>query len=158
MQTHLPPSWARDNRVTMVLVLWTGIILLAGTMPFSNFVGHSHWEDIQWTVRPRDWRSLKFYFDVIANMTLFYPLGLLLARRFSARRTNSAFALVGAGLFVSICIELFQVFCHNRHPSVIDLVSDTTGTALGVATAQRVFSHWLLGAWFPPPHSHPTGS
>ena len=149
MHERFANSWTHDNRSTMALAVWSSMIVLIGTLPLSNFVGHSHWEYIQWSVYSRQWRSMRFYFDVIANIALFYPFGLLLARRFSEHHGNNALALVGAGLLVSVCIELFQVFCHNRFPSLIDVVSNTGGTALGVATAHKVLSHWLFDAWFP---------
>lgn len=140
---------------TLALAGWTGVIVMAGILPLHNFVGHSHWEYIQWTVTPRHWRSPKFYFDVIANMGLFYPFGLLLARRYPH---THAIALVGSGLVLSAAIELAQVYCHNRHPSPVDLTSNTIGTAIGVTTAARVFALRWLATWFPPAHSHPTGS
>lgn len=148
----------RENRSTVALLVWTGVIVMAGILPLHNFVGHSHWEYIQWTVYPRQWRSVRFYFDVIANMALFYPFGLLLARRFPGARRAQTVALVGSGLLLSAGIEFFQVYCHNRHPSPVDLVSNTIGTALGVTTAVTVFALRWLDAWLPSPHSHPTGS
>ncbi len=143
---------------TMALVLWSGVIAMAGMLPLDNFVGHPHWEHIRWTVTPRQWRSPKFYFDVIANIALFYPFGLLLARRFSVNRWMAAFGLIGLGLLFSLGIEFFQVYCHNRHPSPVDLFSNTFGTTLGVASSRLLFSHRLLNACLPHPHSHPTGS
>ncbi|MBD0316572.1 MAG: VanZ family protein [Nitrospiraceae bacterium] len=146
------------HHTTMALVLWSGVIAMAGMLPLSNFVGHPHWEHIQWIVTPRHWRSPKFYFDVVANIALFYPFGLLLARRFPSVRWPPAFGLISIGLLFSLSIELFQVYCHNRHPSPVDLISNTLGTTVGVASSRRVFSHPLLNARLPRPHSHPTGS
>jgi glycopeptide antibiotics resistance protein len=148
----------RMNRTTITLAGWTGLIVMAGTLPLHNFVGHPHWGLIEWTVTPRHWRSPKFYFDVVANVGLFYPFGLLLARQFPFTRIAQALALVGAGLILSLAIELFQVYCHNRHPSLIDVVSNTIGTAVGAASARTLFLHRRIDAWLPPAHSHPTGS
>lgn len=146
------------NRTTVALSLWAGVILMAGMLPLHNFVGHAHWEYIEWTITPSQWRSRRFYFDVFANIALFYPFGLLLARRFSAGRPARALALIALGLVLSLGIEFFQVYCHNRHPSPVDLLTNTIGTALGVLSSKTVFSHWLLKACLPRPHSHPTGS
>lgn len=143
---------------TVALLLWSGVIAMAGMLPLDNFVGHPHWEQIQWTVTPRHWRSTRFYFDVVANIALFYPFGLLLARRVPPDRWSGAFALIGAGFVFSLGIEFFQVYCHNRHPSPVDLLSNTLGTALGVGSSRLIFSHRLLKAGLPRPHSHPTGS
>lgn len=143
---------------TVALSLWSGVIAMAGMLPLENFVGHPHWEYIQWTVTPRHWRSPTFYFDVVANIALFYPFGLLLAMRIPLDRWSGAFALIGAGFVFSLGIEFFQVYCHNRHPSPVDLLSNTLGTALGVGSSRLIFSHRLCKACLPRPHSHPTGS
>jgi glycopeptide antibiotics resistance protein len=143
---------------TVALLLWSGVIGMAGMLPLENFVGHPHWEHIEWTVSPRLWRSRRFYFDVIANIGLFYPLGLLLAGRFPRDRWTEAFGLIGVGFMFSLGIEFFQVFCHNRHPSPIDLLSNTIGTTLGVYSSHLVFSHRRLKACLSRSHSHPTGS
>jgi glycopeptide antibiotics resistance protein len=146
------------SRTTLALALWTSVILMAGMLPLHNFVGHAHWEYIEWTITPRHWRSRRFYFDVIANIVLFFPLGMLLARRFLGERPGQVLALTALGLVLSMGIELFQVYCHNRHPSPVDLLTNTVGTGLGVLSSKMVFSHWLLNACLPRPHSHPTGS
>jgi glycopeptide antibiotics resistance protein len=146
------------DRTTIALLGWTSLILMAGTFPLHNFVGHSHWEYVEWTVTPRHWRSPRFYLDIVANIVLFFPFGLLLARQFSADRLAKAVSLASLGLLLSMGIELFQVYCHNRHPSAIDLLSNTMGTAWGVLSAKTMFFHRLLTAWLPGPHSQPTGS
>lgn len=143
---------------TVALVLWSGVIAAAGMLPLENFVGHPHWEHIQWTVPPRHWRSRTFYFDVAANIALFYPFGVLMAGRFPWNRWSGAFTLIGAGFVFSLGIEFFQVYCHNRHPTPVDLLSNTLGTALGVGSSRLIFSHRLLKTCLPRPHSHPTGS
>ena len=157
MEQNHSSGWLQGfNTTTVALWGWTGAILIVGVMPLHNFVGHTHWELVQWTIHPRQWRSPKFYFDVIANIGLFYPLGLLLARQYAHRKP--AVVLLGVGLLLSLGIEFFQLYCHNRHPSLIDLVSNSIGTALGVGTASAVFSIGLLRTWLPTTHSHPTGS
>lgn len=131
---------------------------MAGMLPLRNFVGHSHWNSIQWTIPAGHWRSLRFYFDVVANVGLFYPLGLLVARRIPLTVGRHGLIVIGLGLLLSAGIEFFQVYCHNRHPSPYDIMSNVTGTALGLWTMAKVFSFPIMEALLPAPHSHPTGS
>ena len=134
------------------------MIVVVGIWPINNFVGHPHWGRIRWMVRPEDWRSVPFYFDIAVNVGLFYPFGLLLARQFRVAHWLHMASLTGIGLLLSLAIEFSQVYCHNRNPSLIDLATNTLGTALGLLTAARVFSSDRLDSWFPARHSHPTGS
>jgi glycopeptide antibiotics resistance protein len=115
-----------------LLPLWVLVIALAGTFPFTNFVGHSHWEYIQWLPTSDNFRSPHFLFDVVANTVLFLPLGYLLDRSCStttARR--SLFLAAGVAGLLSLSMEWFQVYCHNRHPSPTDVVSNVTGSLIG---------------------------
>lgn len=146
------------HRTDLALAAWIAVILAAGILPLHNFVGHSHWEYIQWTIPATHWHSRRFYFDVIANMALFFPLGLLLTRQVRTGTTHTMLLIIGTGLLLSVGIESFQIFCHNRHPSPYDVFSNVTGTALGAGTATRIFSIRLIDALLPLPHSHPTGS
>lgn len=152
--THIPGH----RRTTLALAGWIAVILAAGILPLHNFVGHPHWDSIQWTIPANLWHSRRFYFDVVANMALFFPLGLLLIRQVRIRTTRPVLMILGGGLLLSAGIEGFQIFCHHRHPSLYDIFSNLTGTALGAGTATRIFSVRFIDALFPLPHSHPTGS
>jgi glycopeptide antibiotics resistance protein len=156
--TSFLPRVQGHHRTNLALAGWIVVILAAGILPLRNFVGHSHWDYIQWTIPATLWHSGRFYFDVIANVALFFPLGLLLSRRVRTCTTWRVMMILGGGLLLSVGIESFQIFCHNRHPSPYDIFSNVTGTALGVGTAARVFSLRLMDELFPLPHSHPTGS
>lgn len=140
-----------SHRTSLALAAWIGVILVAGLLPLRNFVGHAHWEYIQWTIPASLWRSHRFQFDVVANIGLFYPLGLLLARRIPLTASRRAFVIIGTGLLLSAGIEWFQVYCHNRHPSPYDIMSNVTGTALGLWTATKVFSWHMMEKLLPPP-------
>lgn len=146
------------HRTSLALAGWIAVILAAGILPLRNFVGHSHWDYIHWTIPATMLNSHHFYFDVIANIGLFLPLGLLLTRHVGGYTVQKLFMVLMGGLVLSAGIEGFQVFCHNRHPSPYDIVSNVTGTAIGMGTATKIFSFRLVDELFPPPHSHPTGS
>ncbi len=146
------------HRTNFALAGWIAVILAAGMLPLHNFVGHSHWEYIQWTVPATLRHSRRFYFDVIANVSLFFPLGLLLARQARTYTMLTFWMILGGGLLLSVGIESFQIFCHNRHPSPYDIFSNLTGTALGAVTATKIFSVRFVDELLPLPHSQPTGS
>jgi glycopeptide antibiotics resistance protein len=115
-----------------LLPLWALLIALVGTLPLTNFVGHSHWEYIQWLPTAGQFRSRRFLFDILANMALFLPLGYLLDQWHStATARRSLFLAAGVAGLLSLSIEWFQVYCHNRHPSPIDVVSNVTGSLIG---------------------------
>jgi len=134
------------------------IILAAGLLPLRNFVGRSHWDTIQWTIPPAYWHTLRFYFDVVVNIALFYPLGMLLARVIRPCGVRNVSLILGGGLLLSVGIEVFQIFCDNRYTSLHDIVTDVTGTALGMRTTAVVFSIPLLDILVPSSYSQPTGS
>ena len=116
----------------VLLPIWALFIALVGTLPLSNFVGHSHWEYIQWLPTAGQLLSRRFLFDVVANMALFLPLGYLLERsRSAATPPRSLLLAAGVAGLLSLSIEWFQVYCHNRHPSPTDVISNVSGSLIG---------------------------
>ena len=93
------------------------------------------------------------WFDVVANIALFMIPGFLfaLARQATSesespaerRRKTLQYALV-YGAIVSSLIEVTQTFEPARYPSPTDVMSNTTGAALGAWTFLRISR--LLGA------------
>ncbi len=141
-----------------LLPLWALLIALVGTLPLTDFVGHSHWEYIQWLPTANNLRSRRFLFDIVANMVLFLPLGYLLDRsRSTTTARRSLFLAAGAAGLLSLSIEWFQVYCHNRHPSPTDVVSNVTGSLIG-AFLSTFRQRKAPSPPEPHPHSQPTGS
>lgn len=74
--------------------------------------------------------------DVIANVLFFLPLGILLAlkkiltfyRSFSFTDWIRIFL---SGFFISLLVELMQLFTYDRYTSVTDVVTNSIGTLLG---------------------------
>ncbi len=115
---------------------WVLLILAIGMLPLKNFVGHSHWEYIKWIPTSKDLSSPAYLFDLgfdlIANTLLFLPLGYLLSRRQPLPNAAHRLLWVAAvGGLISLSIEWYQVYCHNRVPSVFDLMTNTVGAVLG---------------------------
>ena len=117
-----------------LLWFWLAILSLAPIFfPWSDFVGHPHWDNIRW-IPFQDFslisRMLK---DVIGNVVWFMMFGFLLRHRLNDHsapvRTLAILTLIAGG--VSLSIEFFQVFTHNRIPSTTDVLCDTIGAGLG---------------------------
>ena len=121
------------------LILWVVFTLMVGILPLRNFVGHSHWEYITWVPIPtvEDLRSPKYLLDIssdiIGNILLFLPLGYVLRRVLtSSNPSRQLLIAAGIGGTLSLSIELYQVYCHNRFPSIFDVITNVTGTVIGV--------------------------
>lgn len=122
---------------------WVAIILAAGVLPLNNFVGHSHWDSIVW-YPSSDWLNsprilLRILVDVVANILLFIPLGWIWVQHFSLKWQRPRLLVIAIGFFLSLGIELYQVYCHSRFPSLLDLVANTCGTSWGVLLGQERF-------------------
>ena len=119
------------------LILSIVFILAVGVLPLSNFVGHSHWEYIKWVPTAEDLRSPKYlidiFCDIVGNTVLFFPLGYFLSRLLtSSSRARRLLLAAGIGGTLSLGIEFYQVYCHNRFPSIFDVITNVTGTLMGV--------------------------
>ncbi|MDO8631830.1 MAG: VanZ family protein, partial [Phycisphaerales bacterium] len=89
--------------------------------------------------------------DAIGNIALYVPLGIVLhtvLRRRFGRRILYAFATVLCGAALSAGVEWLQAYSPARVSSLIDLVANVLGTAVGVAIASAFGSlvPGLLGA------------
>jgi glycopeptide antibiotics resistance protein len=136
------------RRTRMMALAWTAIILMFGILPLSDYVGHSHWEYIKWVPTLDDLRSLRYLLDIgsdiVGNTLLFVPFGYLLVFS-TGEQTKKHFLLIGGAAAVLSCsIEFFQVYCHSRFPSVLDVVTNVTGSLIGVAMTNR-FRWGFLG-------------
>jgi glycopeptide antibiotics resistance protein len=119
------------------LILWIVLILMVGVLPLSNFVGHAHWEYIKWVPTVEDLRSPKYlldiFSDIVGNTMLFFPLGYFLRRLLTSSSPSRRLLLAaGIGGTLSLSIELYQVYCHSRFPSIFDVITNVTGTFIGV--------------------------
>ncbi len=129
---------ARTRRLELsCLILWIVLIVMVGVLPLRNFVGHSHWEYIKWVPTVEDLRSPKYlidiFSDIVGNTALFFPLGYFLSRLLtSSSPSRQLLVAAGIGGTLSLGIEFYQVYCHYRFPSVFDVITNVTGTVIGV--------------------------
>lgn len=115
------------------LVVWTCIVI-GGVVPWSTWVGHSHWDRIEWVpfsraIRPR---------DLILNVLFYLPIGWFFVSRRKPTAALSPIAWAGLfGLALSTVTEVTQVFGHGRFPTMTDVVTNTSGTLIGAMLAAR---------------------
>ncbi|MFE4834889.1 VanZ family protein [Arthrobacter sp. NPDC056691] len=74
------------------------------------------------------------FVEFASNILMFTPIGILAALAFPAFHRGR---IVLSAFLASCCIELGQkLFLHDRFPSAMDIVANTSGAILGV---------WVLG-------------
>lgn len=73
--------------------------------------------------------------EVLANVALFVPIGVLLPLAVTGMRVWQA-TVVGAAL--TVVIESVQLFLPTRYPAVSDLIANTAGAFLGALLAVGV--------------------
>ncbi|MBX3325860.1 MAG: VanZ family protein [Nitrospira sp.] len=121
--------------------IWFLLVVLAITplFPLSNFVGHPHWAQIRWIPFQDFSLSWNKLLDVIGNTLWFLVFGYLLHYQLHwdsrSRWTIARIIAIAGGL--SLSAELFQVFCHNRIPSITDVACNIFGAGLGGYAAEK---------------------
>ena len=112
------------------LVAYLVLILYASWYPFSGWQINSlaALSDVirQW---PRYWSA----FDVVINIVGYVPLGLLIVfslyPRFQGTRAITLATVLG--ILISMSMEGVQYFLPNRVTSILDLITNASGTLIG---------------------------
>jgi glycopeptide antibiotics resistance protein len=116
-----------------LLWLWLAVLVLTPLFPLENFVGHSHWDSVRWVPFQDFSLSANSLIDIAGNTVWFMMLGYL--SYYWAKEPDSLFKSIAMVLLlasvVSLTLELFQVYCHNRVPSMTDVACNLIGAALG---------------------------
>src|SRR5262245_27741983 len=123
-------------------------------MPWSNFRGYSHWQTVCWIPFSEACLKLRFAGDVLRNILLFVPLGWCVVHTQRYQRRHQLRRIVFAAA-LSLSVEFFQVFCHNRSPAMSDVCTNIVGAVLGPLLAlrcQRFGERHLLLTRFPVKH------
>lgn len=126
----IPPALKRR---TGLLWFWLAVLFLIPLLPLTNFVGHPHWDAIRWIPFQDFSLTMNSLMDIIGNIGWFMIFGYLLHywmdENSSSFRSIMSVVLIATG--ISLALEFFQVFCHNRVPSMTDVICDTVGACLG---------------------------
>jgi glycopeptide antibiotics resistance protein len=131
-----------SSKWSVLWLSWIVAILMVGILPLSNFVGHSHWEYIKWVPTAEQLREpaivLDLALDVVGNVLLFVPFGFFYAGRMQGRLASLVTPMTLA-LLLSCGIELYQVYCHNRNTSLVDIFDNVLGAYVGLRMGKRYF-------------------
>jgi hypothetical protein len=100
-------------------------------IPERFFVLHEQFLERPWDEFHQDWHYWK---DVSINIAGFIPLGFSFYAYFRSIRKikRPVLATVVLGFGVSLTIEVLQSFLPTRDSGMTDLITNTSGTALGV--------------------------
>ena len=140
MHDEQSPAWSpllrmTDPKFTMRCTLWVigiALILAVTTMPWSSYVGHSHWDRVNWI--PFSDHPL---LEIFGNVALFFPFGYFFPRaRHDASPKFWALPIIIGGM-LSTGVEFFQVYTHSRFPSTTDISANLLGVIFGLSL-QRV--------------------
>ena len=107
-------------------------MILAVTVPWTDFVGHTHWQKVQWI--PFFSPPVKLI-DIVVNIALYFPFGYTLAR--ASRPRGRVWHSVVLAAVISIGVEWSQLYSHLRFPSVQDVLCNVSGAWLGARLARR---------------------
>src|SRR5260370_40452642 len=109
---HHNSAWSAHRKTFVARIglgVWSAVIATA-TVPW-DFVGHAHWQKVQWIPFRSPPVSL---FDVVGNILLYLPFGYTMVRAAAARaRLWHAVALAAA---LSLTLEWSQLYSHSRFP------------------------------------------
>jgi glycopeptide antibiotics resistance protein len=112
-----------------LLLVWIVVILIFTTMPWTDYVGHTHWTLVRWIPFYDHPLSLS---DVLANVLLFLPFGFFLTRALARSSKRVWVVTLLAAVILSTSVEFFQVFSHDRIASTTDICSNLLGAIFGV--------------------------
>jgi len=134
---------ARSRRVWLAAsAAWTGLILFSSTSLAAEYCERafaSLYGSMVRTHFPSDeaFDLLHFLAEKGLHLTLFFVLGILLWRVFSASRLRRLGEVVLAGLIVGMASELLQTFFPGRDPAIRDVLINMAGAFLGAAVSFR---------------------
>jgi glycopeptide antibiotics resistance protein len=108
------------------LLVWT-LVVIFGVVPWASWVGHSHWDRIEWVPFTGTFRLR----DIVLNVLFYVPVGFFFVRDGLWRWKGTLAGAVGYGLLLSLMTEFTQVFGHGRFPSMTDVLTNTSGALAG---------------------------
>lgn len=126
---------SRATSLAIAALLYAGGLALISLSPLTDwrFVPEAPWGFLSqpW---PRYWTS----FDVLVNLLAYVPFGILAGRAISIRLRhwswgplNAFLAAIFLGLMLSVFLEGLQTYLPTRRPSILDVLSNGAGAALG---------------------------
>ena len=119
------------------------LAMLLFALPWKSFTVSPQLERIRWNPAPESIGSLYSpnRLDDVLNFLFYVPLG------FAGRRYGKRFGtVVVAAAALSIGTEAIQMFSSDRDPSILDVITNVSGAAVG-AYLYTVRRHLGLPRW-----------
>lgn len=119
----------------MMLGLWLVSVLLVISLPWSKYDGVPHWKNLKlvpfedYDIHPSGLT------EAALNIVAFIPIGYLAIRSFCPSDHRRIFLAFLLGAVSSFGIESYQLLCHDRVPSITDVLMNVGGTGIGVCLA-----------------------
>ncbi len=132
--TAIPPDGEARRFRYVLLALWILLVVLV-VVPWGRFQDHAHWQRIAWV--PFVSQPVRSG-DIVRNIILYLPCGLLLVGRRRCARELWRVAVFAFALSVST--ELTQVFSHGRFSSATDVTTNVFGALCGFVASRTVLS------------------
>lgn len=137
------PNESRARLRTLLTLGYTLLIMYASLSPFSGWTEQGLIFGEVLHMRP----SLTYTpFDAALNLLSYLPLGLLLGLTLRARFGGGFSLLLGLalGAALSLGMEYLQMFLPSRTSSNVDVLTNTSGTLIGLLLALSIASWtWL---------------
>lgn len=141
-----PARAKSSSSARIALGFYALLIIYASCYPFAG------WRDtglLPWTwltePMPRYWTV----FDLVVNVIGYVPLGALLVLSLhpALRGVRAMLAAAAAGVLLAAVLESMQSYLPSRVPSNLDLITNATGTVLGVLAGELLRVPLLEQSW-----------
>jgi VanZ family protein len=162
----VPALWRRPGwlRAPMLAVMWSALLIYGSLLPWDfdlNITGAGGITPaiVGWITSPAwvpavtETSSLgvpNWVSDLVTNLLLYGPLGVLLRLTLSRLNGSQVFQIVSAVVAIaslSWLIESTQSLIPGRYASLQDVFANTLGGSVGVLLGHRVNSTWRAGAF-----------
>ena len=131
--SHAPRARAVNN-YKVVWVLWVVLIVVATTLPWSNFhfyVDQGKLHRVVWIPFQGTRWTKRGVVDIVDNIFLFIPFSYLYLRSLAANHFRGLVTILLASALLSVAIEGAQLFNTSRFTSMTDVITDIIGAFLG---------------------------
>jgi VanZ family protein len=118
----------------------TGIIIYGSLYPFDFFRIELPGGPIRALLST--WPEHATLGDALANILLYIPFGFCAVQSFHASRWRRAAVSVTAGIALSVCMELLQLYDKGRWASMSDVRANAAGALLGTVTGLAFERAW----------------
>ena len=145
--THTTPR--RFRLAGTLALLWLAFVLYGTSLPFDFDVSHRSvqrgWQHARWKLFRDPDGSAPSRSDLVSNVLLFVPVGLLVYLWLAPPGVWRPGALIGAlgvAALTSAAVELAQLASPSRCTSATDWVTNVGGAMLG-AVGGAIYNRWL---------------